>query len=309
VSTAPDAIRAESLVKRYHKRKGQPVRALDGFSLHIPSGAWVALLGPNGSGKSTFLKLVTRSMTSDEGQLEVLGVPRGHGASSVRGRLGVVFQSPGLDKLLTVRENLLTQGALFGMDRAASRERAESCARAAGIESRLDDRVGTLSGGLARRTDLARALLSEPELLLLDEPTTGLDPEARASFLDLIERTRRERPSMTIVMSTHLMDEADRCDSVALVSNGRVVAHESPGALRAGLGDLALHAAPEQADALRELGLEVRTGDDRAVGAGDIGALAHAAGTLASRGVAFALEPPTLEDVYLAHTNADGGPP
>ncbi|GAB4553524.1 MAG: ABC transporter ATP-binding protein [Phycisphaerales bacterium] len=300
------AILARDLVKRYRRRGADPVLALDGFSLDVPRGAWLALLGPNGSGKSTFLKSLTRAVTPDQGTLTVLGVDAGARDAEIRRRLAVVFQSPGLDRLLTVRENLATQCALFGWTgQEASRRIREHC-EAVGLVDRLGDRVGSLSGGLTRRADLARALLSEPELLLLDEPTTGLDPEARSSFLDLIERTRAQRPALTIVMSTHLMDEADRCDSVALMASGRLLAHESPESLRAGLGDLALHTHARFADLLRDAGLEVRTEGNDAVASGEADSLARAAHALATAQATFSLKPPTLEDVYLAHAQRGG---
>ncbi len=301
------AIVATGLEKRYRKRKGEPVRALDGLSLMVPRGSWLALLGPNGSGKSTFMKCVTRAVIPDAGTLSVLGVSSNERCADVRRRLGVVFQSPGLDRLLTVRENLRTQCALFGLSGTEANDRVGAHAQSVGLTDRLDDRVGSLSGGLARRADLARALLSEPQLLLLDEPTTGLDPHARVAFLDLIETTRTERPGMTVVMSTHLMDEADRCDNVALLGDGRLLAHETPEALRGALGDLALSTGADQADLLREAGLEVRTEGDVAIGAGSNEALAGASQRLAASGVAFSLQPPTLEDVYLAHASPGAG--
>ena len=306
------AISARDLCTRFPRRRAEDILALDGLTLDISSSSWTALLGPNGSGKSTLLKSVTRAVTPASGELRVLGADASTSDASVRRRLGVVFQAPGLDRLLTIRENLLTQCALFGWSGAAARERVAAHAESVGLTDRLNDRVGSLSGGLARRADLARALLSEPDLLLLDEPTNGLDPEARASFLDLLERTRAARPAMTLVMSTHLMDEAERCDTVALLGGGRLIAHETPEALRADLGERALHTAEAHASTLEQLGLRVRSGDGRAVATGDLDLAAHASAELTRASVEFEVRSPSLEDVYLAHAgnrSAGGGDP
>ena len=303
---APHAIDAANLTKRYSRRRDTDVGALDGLTLSVRASSWTALLGPNGSGKSTLLKCITRAVRPDSGELRVLGEDAGSSDASGRRRLSVVFQSPGLDRLLTIRENLRTQCALFGWGGRKADERILAHAESVRLTDRLDDRVGSLSGGLTRRADLARALLSEPNLLLLDEPTTGLDPEARVSFLDLIERTRAERPAITIVMSTHLMDEAERCDSVALLAKGTLLAHETPDALRAGLGDRALHTDSANAETLASSGLAVRTLVGRSVGSGEREALARAAERLAGMGEEFEVCAPSLEDVYLAHTQ-DGG--
>lgn len=178
----------------------------------------------------------------------VPGRARGHRA--YRASLGMVFQNPGLDTLLTMRENLALQGALAGLDRAATARRIDELARQLDLDTRLDDRVGTLSGGTVRRADLARALVPTPTLLLLDEATTGLDLRARGEFFDLLTRLRRtpheptppqERAGtpahpLTIVMTTHLMDEAERADRVIMMSRGRIVADDSPTTLRARVG-------------------------------------------------------------------------
>jgi ABC-2 type transport system ATP-binding protein len=286
--------------------------ALAGVSLRVEVGAWLALLGPNGSGKSTLLRVLATLERPESGDVRVLGeAVAGGGASGAslrraRAKLGVVFQSPGLDPLLTVRENLLCQGALHGLDRGESDRRAGSLAPELGVADRLDDRVGRLSGGLARRVDLARALLGEPELLLLDEPTAGLDHASRADFLDTLERRREAaraggRP-LTIVMTTHLMDEADHADRVALIDRGRIVAEGAPSELRAALGGSVLVAPPALEEELRTAGLAVSIVRGEAVGSGDGPAVERAANALVRRGCAFRVGPPTLGDVYLART-------
>ncbi|MGP1310612.1 MAG: ABC transporter ATP-binding protein, partial [Phycisphaerales bacterium] len=219
MNAAPPAIVAERLTRTYRATRRSPARtALDGVSLRIDDGAFVALLGPNGSGKSSLLRILATLDAPTTGSLALLGREHAVGA---RGDLGVVFQHEALDRLLTGRENLRVQARLFGM---SSRDADHSIRRVAddlGVTDRLDDRVSTLSGGLRRRIDLTRALLAEPRLLLLDEPTTGLDHAARAAFLDTLDRVRRSA-AMTVVLSTHLMDEAERADRVVMLADSKV---------------------------------------------------------------------------------------
>ena len=174
----------------HRSRRSKPVRALDAVSFTIEPGAHVALLGPNGSGKSTLLRVIA-------------GLQALAGGSIQRRpdlRFGVVFQSPALDPLLTVRENLRLQAALSAMPHPD--DHIENLCAEHGLEDRLSDRVKTLSGGLARRVEFVRAILGEPDLLLLDEPSVGLDLPARAALLGAIEALRTERPEIAVVMST-----------------------------------------------------------------------------------------------------------
>lgn len=300
------------------QRGGVPRRALDGLDLSVEPGEWVALLGPNGSGKSTLVRILATLDRPDEGVVEASGVALSGAAALTlyRRSLGVVFQHAGLDKLLTVRENLAAQGALHGLSGRAGAEAIARVAQLLHLEDRLDERVGSLSGGLARRCDLARALLPRPSLLILDEATTGLDHDSRTSFLDLLADLRRsgETAGMTILMTTHLMDEAECADRVVMMHEGRVVLDGSPSALRAGVGGASVRCPADSAEAKRILdgaGLvsAVRAGRRvaRLDDSGSASVVASVASQLAAAGVAFDVSPPTLGDAYLAATGATLG--
>ncbi|MEM6337706.1 MAG: ABC transporter permease, partial [Bacteroidota bacterium] len=183
------------------------------------------------------------------GHVWVEGVDLSVQPDVIRSRIGVAFQQPALDRHLTVRENLRLHGAMLGVPARDLPNRIEAVLADFRLADRADDSVGTLSGGLTRRADLARALLAEPSVLLLDEPTTGLDPVARAEFWDILSRLRAQR-NLTILVSTHLMDEAERCDHLALLDAGRVVAAGTPAELKAPLGERTLWITSSRLDAL-----------------------------------------------------------
>jgi len=313
-STAP-ALDVRDVVRTYKGAGSAPARrALDGLSLSVGAGSWVALLGPNGSGKSTLVRLLATLERPDEGRVLAFGDDLAGRDATRRFRrsLGVVFQHPGLDKLLTVRENLAAQGALHGLRGRAARGAIARVAGLLEIADRVHDRVGTLSGGLARRCDLARALLPGPTLLILDEATAGLDHDSRLGFLDLLDRLRgrSETAGMTILMTTHLMDEAERADRVVMMHAGRVVLDGPPAALREALGGATIRCPAHSGEAeriLRDAGLEsaIRAGERVASLGGGAGPQAGlVAATLASAGVPFQIAPPTLGDAYLAATGA-----
>lgn len=209
--------------------------ALDQFSLHLNKREIVGLLGPNGSGKSTLLRLLSTVAKPQTGKVEVCGFDTARHPQAVRSRIGVVFQSQTLDKLLTVEENLLACGAFHGLSGRHLHERVRQAMQTLGVSARRHDLAGTLSGGLQRRAEIARALLHEPQMLILDEPTTGLDPVARDDFWDAIEALRVAR-STAIIVSTHLFEEAERCDSLILLDKGIRVAEGSPAELKARIG-------------------------------------------------------------------------
>lgn len=209
--------------------------ALDEFTMHLNSRETIGLLGPNGSGKSTLLRLLSTFTRPQSGKVEVCGFDTTKLPQAVRARIGVVFQTQTLDKLLTVEENLLACGAFHNLSGRNLHERVREVMHQLGIHARRHDLGKNLSGGLQRRAEIARALLHEPQMLILDEPTTGLDPVAREDFWAAIDQLR-ERKSTAIIVSTHLFEEAERCDSLILLDAGRRVAEGSPAQLKAMIG-------------------------------------------------------------------------
>lgn len=256
----PPAIEIFELYYRYGERE-----ALRDVSLTVERGEIFALLGPNGGGKTTLFKVLSTLMRADQGEVRVLGYDLREDAASVRPRLGVVFQHPGLDPKLTVRENLVHHGHLYGLGGAKLRDRTREVLDTLDLAARADDRVETLSGGLARRTELARGLLHSPELLLLDEPSTGLDPGARRDFGQHL-RELRDRSGVTVVLTTHYMEEAERADRVAVLHNGSLVAIGTPDQLKRSVGGDVVVVDTEAPEALRDkirgrFGLEAQVVD------------------------------------------------
>src|SRR5262245_38260303 len=192
----------------------------------------VAVLGPNGGGKTTLFRILATLLRPLSGEAWRFGASVLVEPDRARRRLGVVFQRPALDPHLTARENLLHHGHLFGITGSDLRSRIGGALDALGIADRAGERVGRLSGGTQRRVELAKVLVARPGLLLLDEPSAGLDPIARREFLDHLETLRR-RDGTTVLLTTHLMEEAERCGKVAILSEGRLVAHDAPDRLRA----------------------------------------------------------------------------
>ena len=215
-------IRAENLLKLY---AGQ--RVVDGISLDIKRGECFGLLGPNGAGKTTTLRLLLGLIEPDGGHVALLGKPVPQQAREARIRVGVVPQMDNLDPDFTVEENLLVYGRYFGMTDAAVRARMPELLEFANLAHKRDVKVPALSGGMKRRLTLARALVNDPEVIFLDEPTTGLDPQARHMIWQrLRELTARGK---TLVLTTHFMDEAERlCHSLAVMDNGRIISQGSP---------------------------------------------------------------------------------
>jgi lipooligosaccharide transport system ATP-binding protein len=224
-------------MRGFVKRFG-PLTAVDGLDLDVPEGTCVGLLGPNGAGKSTTMKALTAQVLPDEGELQVLGYRLPEDSKQARAEMGVVPQLDNLDVSLTVEQNLLVFAHLYrvpGGERKAAIERALAMAR---LEARRSSKVDQLSGGMRRRLLIARALLHQPRLVLLDEPTVGLDPQVRQELWALIDLLRSE--GVSILMSTHYIEEAERlCDNVTIMSHGKAVAVGPPRAL------IAEHAGPE----------------------------------------------------------------
>ena len=219
------AIRLRGAVKRYG-----PITAVNGLDLDVPYGTCVGLLGPNGAGKSTTMRMLTAQAIADEGELEVLGFPLPGESKAARALCGVVPQLDNLDVTLTVEQNLLVFTHLYRIGRAERREAIERALRMANLVHRRDSRVDKLSGGMRRRMLIARALVHKPQLVLLDEPTVGLDPQVRQELWALIDALRAE--GTTLLMSTHYIEEAQRlADSVLIMSHGSAVAVGPPAEL------------------------------------------------------------------------------
>lgn len=224
------AVEVQSLGYRYGRRE-----ALAGVTFSVARGEIFGLLGPNGGGKTTLFKILATLMRASVGSGRVFGHPLDSEAAAIRRHLGVVFQHPSVDPKLTVMENVLHHGHLYGEWGRALRSRAQVLLERFGLEERARDRVEILSGGLQRRVELAKALVPRPALLLLDEPSTGLDPGARREFTHYLESLRREE-GVTILLTTHILDEAERCDRLGILDRGRLVALDLPEALKARVG-------------------------------------------------------------------------
>lgn len=237
-------VQVASLTHRFDSRI-----ALDDVHFDVPEASIFGLLGPNGGGKTTLFRILATLLTPDSGSARVAGADVVVDRNRVRRQLGIVFQNPSLDGQLTVRENLHHQGHLYGLRGKMLRERSTSLLMQFGIADRATDRVDILSGGLKRRVELAKALLHKPRVLLLDEPSTGLDPAARAGVMDHLCKLRDDN-GVTCLMTTHLMDEADRCDRIAILDRGKLLAVDTPTALRATIGGDVLTVATSHPAAL-----------------------------------------------------------
>lgn len=299
---APAAVAVRGLRHSYDGRV-----ALDGVELSIAPGQITGLLGPNGSGKSTLFRVLATLIPPQEGSIRIFGRDPTGELASVRRMIGVVFQSPAVDRVLSCVENLTHQGHLYGLCGADLRARIDRALGLVGMSEHARRRVGQLSGGQRRRVELAKALLHDPQLLLLDEPSTGLDPAARLEFGRHLESLRAE--GRTVILTTHLMDEAERCDRLAILDAGRVIADDRPDALRRRVGsDVLAVETPEPAAAAeilrRTLGLGSRAVDGVLyVESPDPAArLPAVANLLRDRATGISLRRPTLNDVFLALT-------
>lgn len=245
-------------------RKVGPRTAIDSLSLTVAEGEFAILSGPNGSGKSTLFRILCGLALPSAGSVRIAGHDLFAAPAEVRALLGVVFQSPAVDKHLTVAENLKIHADLYALsDFRARRDEALAWTDLAG---RLDQKVDTLSGGLARQVELAKVLMTRPLVLLLDEPTTGLDPGSRRQFLAALHRLQRER-AMTVLMTSHVFAEAENVDRVAIMREGKLLAYDTPKALKALIGTEMVVIEPAEPDSLAErlrseMGLAVRVHGD-----------------------------------------------
>ena len=227
--STPPLVSVEGLSRTYGDRL-----ALDRVTFDVAPGELFALLGPNGGGKSTLFKLLSTLIPPSDGTFRVDGLSPDGSLRELRRRLGVVFQSPSLDRKLTVLENLLVHGAILGLGGRDLRSRAGALLARMGVDDRARDLVETLSGGLARRVEIAKALLGSPKVLLLDEPSTGLDPLARRSLRALLSELARG--GTTVLLTTHLFDEAEEAGRIGILDRGRLVALRAPSDLKREVG-------------------------------------------------------------------------
>ena len=303
--SAPPAVVTTELRRTFDGRA-----ALDGVSVEVLPGSLFGLLGPNGGGKTTLFHVLATLLPPTSGTARVLGHDVLREPDLVRASIGVVFQSPSLDRFLTVRANLMHQGHLYGLRGRELETRIAACLRLVSLDERAGEDVARLSGGMKRRVELAKGLLHEPELLLLDEPSTGLDPAARRDLWDHLAALRDR--GVTSVVTTHLLEEAERCDRIAILDRGRVVAFGTPEELRARVPGEVVTAVPRivaRAEALRKSVEDCFKVRARGVGGAihvetkDGASLAH--DLLRGFGrdvVSVTVGKPTLEDVFLRAT-------
>jgi ABC-2 type transport system ATP-binding protein len=298
-------IQVENLTHRYGDRL-----ALSNVSFEVKKGEIFGLLGPNGGGKSTLFRILSTMMVPTGGRASIAGCDVVGDPAGVRRRVGVVFQSQSLDRALTVDENLRAQGHLHGLKGADLRARMERATERLGLADRRKDIVETLSGGLRRRVEIAKALLHGPQVLLMDEASTGLDPAARRDLSRHVESLRVEE-GVTILLTTHILEEAGRCDRLALLHRGAIVAEGSPAALRARIGGDVVVLEAADAPALAA-GIEQRFGLRPSIMDGAVrveienghrfitDVVEAFPGAIDSVG----LHKPTLEDVFVRETGA-----
>ena len=221
-----NAIEVKNLVKNYKE-----IEAVKGISFYVEKGTLFAFLGPNGAGKSTTINIICTLLSYNSGEVIVNDFLVGHDDSKIRDDIGIVFQDSVLDPLLTVRENLETRGAFYNIEKKELKKAIDEALRITDISDIANRRFETLSGGQKRRADIARALINEPKILFLDEPTTGLDPQTRLNVWQTIQKLQKSK-NMTVFLTTHYLEEADEADYVVIIDNGVIAAKGTPSELK-----------------------------------------------------------------------------
>lgn len=305
------AIEAHDLVKTYRRK----VRALDGVSFSVESGTVFGLLGPNGAGKSTTVKILTTLSRADSGRASVAGIDVDSDPDGVRRSIGCVAQKSAVDVEATGRENLILQGQLYGLHGTGLKQRVNDLLDRFGLSEAADRVARTYSGGMQRKLDVAMGLVHHPKVLFLDEPTTGLDPEARADLWEEVSRLAGE--GLTILLTTHYLEEADRlAQRMAIVDRGRIVAEGTPDSLKSELKGDSVHVqlAETTANGTAEAALKDVAGVNEVVVDGSALRARVASGASAVPAIITALEGgglqvatvtmarPSLDDVYLRYT-------
>jgi ABC-2 type transport system ATP-binding protein len=303
------AVEARGLVREF---KGG-VRAVNGVSLSVPTGQIYGFLGPNGAGKSTIVRILTTLLAPSAGSAAVGGYDVVAEANAVRRKIGVALQDAAIDPFMTGRELLQLQGVLHGLSRNETRMRGSRLLERVDLVGAADRRVGTYSGGMRRRLDLALALIHEPQVLFLDEPTTGLDPISRHTLWGEVRRLNSESGT-TVFLTTQYLEEADQlADRVAIIAEGRIVADGTPDALKAeiGLPTLSVTVAHEQLDAARgamaRFGTPVPNGDSSLAiqlpdGSAGVAGMVRALDDVGVVATGLDLSEPSLDDVFMAKT-------
>ncbi len=243
---AIEAVTIEALRHRYGTRT-----AVDDVSFTVHRAEIFALLGPNGSGKTTLFRVLSTLVPAQAGTVTILGWSLPDQITAIRSSIGVVFQAPSVDRRLTVWENISQQAALYGLSPAVARERGEHLLEQMALADRHDELVETLSGGLRRRVELAKAMIHRPRLLLMDEPSTGLDPGARKDLWTHLQHLR-DTAQVTVLLTTHLLEEAEKADRIAIMNRGRIVALDRPANLRAEMQGDVITIETEHAQALSD---------------------------------------------------------
>jgi ABC-2 type transport system ATP-binding protein len=299
----PAAVEVDGLSLHYGSRK-----ALDSLSFAVPRKEIFGVLGPNGGGKTSLFRILATQILPDSGHAVVSDFDVVSNPREVRRRIGVVFQSQTLDRKLTAAENLRYQGQLYGLRGPALRARIDQVLTALDLSDRKDDRVETLSGGQRRRIELAKGMLHHPELLLLDEPSTGLDPGARLSLWTHL-RLLQSSDGVTILLTTHLLDEAEKCDRLAILDQGRLVAYGTPEFLKGEIGGEVIVVDTPEPESLRGR-LQQRFGVE-ATAIGGIVRFEHLQGhefiphlveAFPGEIQSVRISKPTLEDVFIRRT-------
>jgi ABC-2 type transport system ATP-binding protein len=289
----PGAVEVDHVTHRYGDRV-----ALDSVAFSVARGEIFALLGPNGGGKTTLFRILSTSFLPTSGTARIGGIDI-HEPHAVRPHIGVVFQAPGLDKRLTVVENLRHHGHLYGIVGSALRSRMDELLARFKLTDRSHEIVEKLSGGLARRVELAKGLLHRPDVLLLDEPSTGLDPGARRDLWEVL----RGLEGVTILLTTHLMDEAERCGRVLILNEGKTVAVGAPDTLRAEIGgDVVTIRARDVEGLARKAGGTIVDGAVRLETERGSEAAARLSAAHGREIESITVSRPTLEDVFIRKT-------
>ena len=298
------AIEISGVSKRYGR-----VLALDDISLNVPRNTLFALLGPNGAGKTTLMHILSTLLQPDSGTALVAGIDVVRQPLQARRRLGIVFQEPSLDDRLSVRENLDLHGLVFGVPRKLRRRRIDELLELVELTEWAEKIVRTLSSGMKRRLEIARALVHDSEILLLDEPTVGLDAQTRDRIWHYVRRLQAER-DITVIVTTHYIEEVEGCDQVCVIDNGKVLANGSPTALKQQFGQQVLRVVPKtpqsRADIVARYAarLKKNSTEEIILSADD----AFSEGFLAENGAlirALSIEVPSLESVFLTLTGRE----